>query len=75
MKSYNPRSRKSHRISKPSRFDHRTAVVRKPATCAGLYLARRYRVDPAIADLLASFAGFGAELAETIGVEPDGSAK
>jgi hypothetical protein len=48
---------------------------RQPATRAGLHLAQRYRVDPAIADLLASFAGLGAELAETIGAEPDGSAK
>jgi hypothetical protein len=75
MKSYKPSSRESHRISKPSRFNHRAAVVRKPATRAGLHLARRHRVDPAIADLLASFAGLGAELAETISPEPEGSAR
>jgi hypothetical protein len=48
---------------------------RRPSTRAGLHLTRRYGIDPAIADLLASFAGFDAELAETIGAEPNGGAK
>jgi hypothetical protein len=59
MRSYKPRSRKSHRISKPSRFDHRTAVVRKPATLAGQHISRKFRVPSAIADLIANLAGFG----------------
>ena len=59
MKSYKPRLRKRHRTSKSSRFDHGAAVVRRPTTAAGLHLMLRYRTDPAIADLVAGFAGLG----------------
>jgi hypothetical protein len=62
MKSYKPRSRKSHRICKPSRFDHRAAVVRKPATLAGQHISRKYRVPLALADLIANLAGFGSAM-------------
>jgi hypothetical protein len=48
---------------------------RRPSTRAGLHLTQRYGVNPAIADLLASFAGFEAETAETIGAESNGCAK
>jgi len=29
-----------------------------PATAAGLYVCRRFRLDPALADLVAALAGF-----------------
>jgi hypothetical protein len=31
---------------------------RSPATAAGLYVCRRFRLDPALADLVAALAGF-----------------
>jgi hypothetical protein len=38
----------------------RPAVVRPcPCTPAGQFLARRYRIDPAVADTIASLAGLG----------------
>lgn len=36
-------------------------VPRVPLTAAGVHLHQRYRIDPGIADLLASLAGLGAE--------------
>ena len=42
-------------------FDWRAAVVHAPATRGGQHLTRRYRVDPAIADVMANLAGFVAE--------------
>lgn len=40
-------------------FDFRVVVVHhKPATRGGLYLTRRYRIHPTIADTIASLAGF-----------------
>jgi hypothetical protein len=33
-----------------------------PATLGGVHLYRRYRVDPALADLLAQIAGLGQEV-------------
>jgi hypothetical protein len=43
-----------------SLFDSRVVVVRpRPSTMAGSYVARRFRVDPAVADLYASLAGLG----------------
>jgi hypothetical protein len=47
----------------------------RPSTAAGLHLTRRYRVDPAIADVVAGLAGLGAESGESIvaTVKPEGS--
>jgi len=42
-------------------FDWRAAIVHKPATRAGNLVARRYRVHPAFADLVANLAGLGSE--------------
>jgi len=39
-------------------FNWRIVVVH-PSTRAGSYVARRYRVHPAVADLIASLAGIG----------------
>jgi len=39
----------------------RRSVVMKPRTPAGRFVARRYRVDPALADLIANMAGLGNE--------------
>jgi hypothetical protein len=49
--------------------------VRRPSTRAGLHLTRRYRVDPAIADVVAGLAGLGPESGEFIvaTVKPEGS--
>lgn len=49
--------------------------VRRPSTRAGLHLTLRYRVDPAIADIVAGFAGLGAESGESLvaTVKADGS--
>ena len=44
-----------------SLFDWRAAIVHKPATHAGNFVARRYRVHPAFADLIATLAGLGSE--------------
>jgi len=37
-------------------------VVVRPNTVAGQFVARRYRVDPALADLVADLAGLGSEV-------------
>jgi hypothetical protein len=42
-------------------FDWRAAIVHKPATHAGNFVTRRYRVHPAFADLIATLAGLGSE--------------
>jgi hypothetical protein len=42
-------------------FDWRAVVVHKPATHAGNFVTRRYRVHPAFADLIAALAGLGSE--------------
>jgi hypothetical protein len=34
----------------------------RPHTMAGSFVARRYRVDPAVADLIAAAAGLGSEV-------------
>jgi len=39
----------------------RAAVVYKPATNAGNFVTRRYRVHPAFSDLIATLAGLGSE--------------
>lgn len=46
-------------------FDWRVVVVRprpRPSTRAGSFVARRYCVDPALADLVADLAGIGSEV-------------
>ena len=43
--------------------DWRVVVVRpRPSTRAGQFVARRYGVDPAIADVIANLAGLGSEV-------------
>ena len=37
-------------------------VVVRPNTVAGQFVARRFRVDPALADLVADLAGIGSEV-------------
>jgi len=39
----------------------RPFVVVRPNTVAGHFVARRFRVDPALADLVADLAGLGSE--------------
>jgi hypothetical protein len=36
-----------------------TETPQAPATAAGIYVSRRFRIDPTIADLVASLAGLG----------------
>jgi hypothetical protein len=36
-------------------------VVVQPSTRAGQFVARRYRIDPALADVIATLAGLGQE--------------
>ena len=38
------------------------SVVVKPSTRAGEFVARRYRIDPAIADVITDLAGLGSEV-------------
>jgi hypothetical protein len=41
-------------------FDSRVAVIRpRPSTMAGSFVARKYRIDPTVADLVANPAGRG----------------
>jgi hypothetical protein len=42
-------------------FDWRQAVLQPPRTRAGLHLARRYRLHPSIADVVAALAGLGSD--------------
>jgi hypothetical protein len=42
-------------------FDWRFAIVR-PRTVAGTFVARRFNVAPAVADLIADLAGLGNEV-------------
>jgi hypothetical protein len=58
MKKYSDQPTFCHHFSGLPLFDWRPAVNR-PATHAGLLLSRRYRIHPAIADLVASLAGLG----------------
>lgn len=48
-----------HPVSGLPLFDWRQAIVHRPVTRAGLHLTRRYRVHPAIADVIAVHAGLG----------------
>jgi hypothetical protein len=42
-------------------IDGISAAALKPATSAGLFLHRRYQINPRIADLVAQLAGLGIE--------------
>jgi hypothetical protein len=52
-----------------------TEPVRRPSTRADLHLTLRHRVHPAIADIVAGFAGLGVESGESTvaPVKPEGS--
>jgi hypothetical protein len=52
--------RKTQSVSNLPLFSWRVAVV-QPGTRAGNFVARRYRVHPAFADLVAGLAGLGSE--------------
>ncbi|WP_338305188.1 hypothetical protein, partial [Bradyrhizobium ottawaense] len=58
MKTCIKRHPKAQSVSHLPLFDWRIVVVR-PSTRAGSYVARRYRVNPAVADLIANLAGIG----------------
>jgi hypothetical protein len=49
-----------HRPQSPLR-----AIRAKPGTRAGNFVARRYRLHPAFADLVANLAGLGSEASST----------
>lgn len=59
MKTYTKRPPKPQPVSDLPLFSWRVVVLR-PATQAGLHVARRYRVHPSIADVVAGLAGLGA---------------
>lgn len=58
MKSSSKRRLKIQSVSDLPLFNWRM-VVMHPTTRAGSFVARRYRVHPAIADLIANLAGIG----------------
>jgi hypothetical protein len=58
VKTYTKRLLKPQPISDLPLFSWRVVVLR-PATPAGQFVSRRYRVHPAFADLVASLAGIG----------------
>ena len=60
MKTRTKRPRKTQSVSHLPLFSWRVAVV-QPGTRAGNFVARRYRVHPAFADLVANLAGLGPE--------------
>lgn len=59
MKTYIKRSLKAQPVSDLPLFSWRVVVLR-PASPAGQFVARRYRVHPALADVIANLAGLGA---------------
>lgn len=58
MKTYTKRTPKPQPVSDLLLLSGRVVVFR-PATLAGQFIARRYRVHPAFADLVATLAGIG----------------
>ncbi|MHC4040640.1 hypothetical protein [Bradyrhizobium sp. 23AC] len=58
MKTCSKRHLKTQSVSDLPLFSWRIVVVR-PTTLAGSFVARRYRVHPAVADLIANLAGIG----------------
>ena len=65
----NTHSKKTRKVQCQS---DRLDQARRPSTRAGLHLTLRYRIHPAIADLVAGFAGLGAESEDSI-VAPEAS--
>ena len=61
MKTCIQRPHKTQPVSDLPLFSWRVVVV-QPGTRAGHYVARRYRVHPAFADLVANLAGLGSEV-------------
>jgi hypothetical protein len=58
VKSSTKRQLQLQSVSDLPLFNWRVVVMR-PSTRAGTFVARRYRVHPAVADLIASLAGIG----------------
>ncbi|MBB4362185.1 hypothetical protein GGD65_003210 [Bradyrhizobium sp. CIR18] len=58
MKTYSKQRPQIQPVSDLPLFSWR-AAVRRPATPAGHFICRRYRVHPAVADLIANLAGIG----------------
>jgi hypothetical protein len=58
VKTRTKRPRKTQSVFHLPRFSWRVAVV-QPGTRAGNFVARRYHVHPAFADLIAILAGLG----------------
>ncbi|TWI07869.1 hypothetical protein LPJ38_03215 [Bradyrhizobium daqingense] len=61
MKRHSKRIRQSQSVSDLPLFSWRVTVL-TPSSQAGLFVARRYRVHPAFADLIANLAGLGSEV-------------
>lgn len=61
VKSFTKRPPKTQPVSDLPLFAWRIVVLR-PATQAGQFVARRYRIHPAFADLVANLAGLGSEV-------------
>lgn len=53
------RSKNKRPVAPTPLLDWRPCPPRQPETRAGLHIARRFHVNPAIADLIASLAGLG----------------
>jgi hypothetical protein len=58
LKECTKRPHKKQSVSDLPLFSWRIDIVR-PSTMAGSFVARRYRVHPAVADLVATLAGIG----------------
>jgi hypothetical protein len=58
LKTCSKRRLKAQSVSDLPLFNWRIVLVH-PSTRAGSYVARRYRVHPAVADLIANLAGIG----------------
>lgn len=61
MKTHTKRLRTSQSVSDLPLFSWRVTVL-QPNSRAGLFVARRYGVHPAFADLIANLAGLGNEV-------------
>ena len=57
----NPKLKLSRTCAREAGHKPRRAIRAKPCTRAGNFVARRYRVHPAFADLVANLAGLGSE--------------
>jgi hypothetical protein len=61
MKTYIKQPHETQSVSSLPLFSWRVVVV-QPNTRAGRFVARRYRVHPEFADLIANLAGLGNEM-------------